>query len=906
MVKKIVALLLILIIAVPNVFAFYEEKNYIIVLDTPAVYSSDRPVFYSADADTEYRNALLELQSEFKAQINGTGISLFSIDEGYSYTELFNGFTMKMTEEKAEQVRNMSGVSAVIEDIIVPMATATLEDSETSSKLNSGNMIGADKMHEKGYDGSGKAIAIIDSELDINHTYFSAPENPKYTKQNIKDIIASKNFTRSVSAENVYRSEKIPFAYNYAQKSDNVQPSGATIHGTHVTGIAAGSPKETADGILSGVAPEAQILFFGVFSNGGANIADILAAMEDAVKLDADAINLSLGEEYLSENYRTDNNSHYTLVRQTIQNAKNAGISVVYASGNFNNESPESTDYIDYSTADNSTFPYAIKAGAVNTEYVLSGGEIIQNSLKPTVYELSSYGYSDSLDISIDFAAPGGKVYSSYPSAPTSTAENAHKLFAIMSGTSMAAPQISGAILLMNQYVENNFSSYTGASKVTLIRNLLASTAKNIYDEKDILISTRVAGSGLIDLENATETKVYLTAQNSDFSRITLGEIEDTFAIKFTAHNLSDADITFDNIKAEFSTDDYTEKNSVYKFNGLKKLTPTVAGDTSVTVPANGSATISLAVTLDEEEIAYLNTGMKNGFFIDGKVTLSGGDNVSVGIPFTGFYGGWAKQPIADVYTIATDLGLKAYAIRENNTYILYKSKASSALSTNSIIHYLRNCEQISGQNRSFINKNIFTKYPYIATYATMSFALPGRDVSQVINLSIREDSIPPSITISEETEHEGEMYTPLNFSDTQSAVSAFILNYDGLDKPLLVPVTPSGKGINIKTSHKNATITVFDGAFNPTTLKIGVEISVDDDICTITNNTGKDYLGSCILGVYENDKLSDLKILADNIALDIMETETIGNLSAYQNKHYKIFFWDNYSPVCEIYENKI
>lgn len=904
MVKKIVALLLILIIAVPNVFAFYEEKNYIIVLDTPAVYSSDRPVFYSADADTEYRNALLELQSEFKAQINGTGISLFSIDEGYSYTELFNGFTMKMTEEKAEQVRNMSGVSAVIEDIIVPMATATLEDSETSSKLNSGNMIGADKMHEKGYDGSGKAIAIIDSELDINHTYFSAPENPKYTKQDIKDIIDSKNFMRNVSADNVYRSEKIPFAYNYAQKSDNVQPSGATIHGTHVTGIAAGSLKEVSDGLLSGVAPNSQVLFFGVFSNGGANIADIFAAMEDAVKLNADAINLSLGEEWLSENYRA--NLLYTLIRQTIQNAKNAGIAVVYAAGNFNNGNPENTDYIDYSTADNSTFPYAIKAGAVNTEYVPSEGQIVQGSLNPTIYELSSYGYSDSLDISVDFSAPGGKVYSSYPSVPTSTAENAHERFEFMSGTSMAAPQISGSMLLMNQYVEQNFPSYTGANKVTLVRNLLASTAKNIYDENDVLISTRVAGSGLIDLEKATETKVYLTAENSDFSRITLGEIEDTFNIKFTAHNLSQTDITFDNITTEFSTDDYTEINSVYKFSGLTKLNPSVSGDSSVTIPANGSADITLSVTLDDTEINYLSTGFKNGFFIDGKVTLSGDENVSVGIPLTGFYGGWDSQPVADVYTIAPSLGVKAYATKEGSTYIMYKSKSASALSTQACIHFVRNCEEVSAQTRTFINKNDYKVCPSIGNYSTLSFALPNREVSQSFNISVREDSQPPSITISEETQHEGEMYTPLNFSDSQSAVSAFILSYDGLDKPLLVPVTPSSKGINIETSHKNATITVFDGAFNSTTLKIGVEISVADDICTITNNTGKDYLGSCILGVYENDKLSDLKILADNVSLDIMETETIGNLSTYQNKHYKIFFWDNYSPVCEIYENKI
>ena len=902
MVKKIVALLLILIIAVPNVFAFYEEKNYIIVLDTPAVYSSDRPAFYSTDANNEYRNALLELQSEIKSEINGTGISLFSINEGYSYTELLNGFTMKMTEEKAEQVRNMSGVSAVIEDIIVPMATATLEDSETSSKLNSGNMIGADKMHEKGYDGSGKAIAIIDSELDINHTYFSAPENPKYTKQDIEDIIGQNTFgPNNITADMAYRSEKIPFAYNYAQNSENVQPSDATIHGTHVTGIAAGSPKETADGILSGVAPNSQILFFGVFSDGGAAPSCILAAMEDAVKLGADTINLSLGSKALSENHTA---SVYSKIRTAIQNAQNAEVSVICAAGNFSNGNPQSCDYIDYSTADNSTFPYAIKAGATEAKYQIENNKLVQKYSEPTIYSNSSYGYSDSLDISVDFAAPGGCICSSYPSAEDSTAENAHERFEFMSGTSMAAPQISGSMLLMNQYVEQNFSSYTGASKVTLVRNLLASTAKNIYDENDVLISARVAGSGLIDLEKATETKVYLTANDSDYSRITLGEITDTFDIKFTAHNLSDTDITFDNITVEFSTDDYTETNSVYKFNGLKKLNPSVSGDSSVTIPANGSADITLSVTINDAETNYLSTGFKNGFFIDGKVTLSGDDNVDVGIPLTGFYGGWTKQPVVSPFTINTELNLRTPAIVQNNTYILYKSNTDPAPDTSFHMYINRNCRYLTYGtasypiNSGFYNKSTTAELFDYSKYTKKTFLLPNT-TSILQTVKVEEDSISPNITIAEETEKAGSLWIPLTFSDNESAPSLLLLKHDAIDKPQVITIVDGSKPFYIENNLENATVTVFDKAFNSTTLKIGVEISVDNNVCTITNNTGKDYLGSCILGVYENDKLSDLKILADNIALDIMETEEIGDVSAYRDKHYKIFFWSDYSPVC-------
>ncbi len=913
--KRIIGFLLIFCIIIPNTYAqdFYEIKNYIVVLDTPAVYSSDRPVVYSRNkeaADNEYRNALIALQQEIKREING-GISFFSTDEGFSYTELLNGFTIKMTEQKAEEVRNMSGVSAVIEDIVVSAAVPAEigEASEIiSSKLNSGNMINADKMHKKGYDGAGKAIAIIDSGLDTEHIYFQNPNSIKYTKQDIEDIIKSKSFIRKFSVDQVYRSAKIPFAFNYAENSTTVNNGSSSAHGTHVTGIAAGSSKETVDGIISGVAPNAQILFFGVFSNNGAHISNIFAAMQDAVKLEADVINLSLGEKWLSENFEASPTSIYWLVRYTIQNAKNAGVSIVYAAGNFSNGSPESTDYIDYSTADNSTFPHAVKAGSVNAEYIRKNNEIIKTHEQLTVSDFSSYGYSDSLDIAVDFAAPGGDIYSAYPSLGAQP----HNMFATMSGTSMAAPQISGAILLMNQYVENAFPTFDGAVKENLVRCLLASTAKTIYDENATIASSRVVGSGLVDLESATNTKVFLSAKGSEFSRITLGEISDTFEIKFTAHNLSNAPITFDTVTAEFSTDDYREVNGVYKFNGLKKLNPAISGDTSVTIPAFGYTDVTLSAALDADEIEYLNKGFKNGFFVDGKVTLSGDENVSVGIPFTAFYGNWDSQPIIvnpakSVVTRAdgANFYIDTPAIEENGIYVLYKSKKDVPFTTHFFMNPDRNCDVYFSQNPQFANKYHLIAFDGQGN-CQIKFALPEKAVSQTLNLSIRDDSIPPDITIMGEAENAGEMYTTLEFSDAQSAVSALILNYDGLAEPLVIPVNESSKLINIKTSHKNATVTACDKAFNSTTIKIGVEMSVNNNVCTIVNQTGKTFSGICVLGVYEGEKLTDLKVLSDNLSLGIMENTRI-DVSAYSDKHYKIFCWgSDYSPACEMYENKI
>ncbi len=67
----------------------------------------------------------------------------------------------------------------------------------------------------------------------------------------------------------------------------------------HVTGIVAGNSKEaaaTGERFL-GIAPEAQVMFMRVFANDVMGSAESLfiKAIEDAVALGADVINLSLG-----------------------------------------------------------------------------------------------------------------------------------------------------------------------------------------------------------------------------------------------------------------------------------------------------------------------------------------------------------------------------------------------------------------------------------------------------------------------------------------------------------------------------------------------------------------------------------------------------------------------------------
>ncbi|MCR4682970.1 MAG: S8 family serine peptidase, partial [Clostridiales bacterium] len=109
------------------------------------------------------------------------------------------------------------------------------------------------------------------------------------------------------SADELYKNVKIPFAYNYVDASTDTDHSGDSQgeHGSHVSGIAAANRYVKKDGGYAdaiaevgavGMAPDAQIITMKVFGlYGGAYDSDYMAAIEDAIILGADVINLSLG-----------------------------------------------------------------------------------------------------------------------------------------------------------------------------------------------------------------------------------------------------------------------------------------------------------------------------------------------------------------------------------------------------------------------------------------------------------------------------------------------------------------------------------------------------------------------------------------------------------------------------------
>jgi len=240
--------------------------------------------------------AMIEKQDAVIAAIEKMVLGGKKLEVRYQFTYLTNAFTVKTTISNLKKIAEMDGVKTVfVTPVYSPVATAS------PNTASSGAMTGVHTVWEDlGYTGQGMKIAIIDTGLDLDHPSFAAaPEGASMTPADIAAVLQDLNaFDRmsGLTAEDLYYSQKVPYAFNYVDSNLNADHSRDQQgdHGTHVAGIAAANATEGTS--VVGMAPDAQIIVMKVFGvNGGAYTDDFVAAIEDAMTLGCDAVNLSLG-----------------------------------------------------------------------------------------------------------------------------------------------------------------------------------------------------------------------------------------------------------------------------------------------------------------------------------------------------------------------------------------------------------------------------------------------------------------------------------------------------------------------------------------------------------------------------------------------------------------------------------
>jgi thermitase len=230
----------------------------------------------------------------------------------------------------------------------------------------------------------------------------------------------------------------------------DVVPMDEVGHGSHVAGIIAGAGRRMNEG----VAPVCSLMAVRVLATMkqgdrylGAGVVDnINTGIKWAVDNGAHVINMSLGIRHVGGGL-----PHQDVIRYAL--SKN--VTVVAASGNDGT----SERY----------YPGALE-GVVAVGAVDGAGQVAG---------FSSYGAN------IFVVAPGVDVYSSF----------ARNGYAVASGTSQAAPFVSGAVALLKSYALEHGHS--------LANQDVAGLLKHTSDKVDSRLRHRQAGYGLINLEDA-------------------------------------------------------------------------------------------------------------------------------------------------------------------------------------------------------------------------------------------------------------------------------------------------------------------------------------------------------------------------------------------------------------------
>jgi subtilisin family serine protease len=325
------------------------------------------------------------------------------------------------------------------------------------------------------------------------------------------------------------------------------EPNDGDGHGTHVSGTATGALDPAGDVPSFGVAPGADLYGVKVLDDsGGGSFAQIIGGMQWAVNESADVISMSLGAT-----------GFFGEMIDPVQNAVNSGTTVVSSAGNSGEGSSGSPGNV-YD---------AISVGASNSNGGIasfSSGEVVNTG---SDWGDSAPDYWPSEYTVPSIAAPGVDTLSSVPGGGYDDT---------YSGTSMAAPHVSGVVALAESALDKELSP-------SEIEQALEQTAFKPGDspappgERD----TRY-GSGIIDANAAIafldglEDEPFLTLSASGPAVV---ETNGTLTVNYTIENIGGVE------------GNESEVNLLV--NG------TVAdGDENVTVPANES--VSGSLTFDD------------------------------------------------------------------------------------------------------------------------------------------------------------------------------------------------------------------------------------------------------------------------------------------------------------------
>ena len=476
---------------------------------------------------------------------------------------------------------------------------------------------------------------------------------------------------------------KIAFGANYVEDEDYDDITHKDEeHGSHVAGIAAANryvpaescwdpvsgettaPAEYEPAVnavkMQGQAPDAQLLVMQVFGAISTYESDFLAAVQDALVLGADAVNLSLGSSTAGETFFTN-----PAFQSVVNELTGSGAVVAAAHGNsyyftYSNAPGNANGLPELPYADDVTFNTGGSPSTCDTFLAVAAADT--TGAEPRMADFSSWGVPSSLELKPEITAPGHNIYS-LNGALDDDPNARHDKYELMSGTSMATPQIAGMAALVTEHLKKRHPDWDDATRRRIAQSLLMSTAVPLADPDDTAEPKNYypvlqQGAGLADAKKAVTANAYITMdENAVFRprsaadgkvKAELGQSESgAFQFSFTVHNLDDSPHRY-----RVRTDLFTQALTTHTDGSAAlstKTTPLTANvqyegvnelDSSFELEVGGSATVTVKIQIDDPAIANYPAGAYvegYTYVFEGDLAHAEGDVHS--IPLLGFYG---------------------------------------------------------------------------------------------------------------------------------------------------------------------------------------------------------------------------------------------------------------------------
>ncbi|MEM9924305.1 MAG: S8 family peptidase [Cyanobacteria bacterium P01_D01_bin.50] len=331
---------------------------------------------------------------------------------------------------------NGYGLTNAAESVAKVIGEDTFADvPDKGGKYSGADAVNAPEAWAQGYTGEGVVVAVLDTGVDYNHN-------------DLKNNIWTNSGEIANNGIDDDGNGYIDDFYGWNFYGNNNNTMDIEGHGTHISGTIAGTNNDYG---VTGIAYDAQIMPVKVLNDfGSGSSTSVTNGIYYAVDNGADVINLSLAGSFPSPN-----------IEAAIEYAADRGVTVVMAAGNNGEEKLSyPARYAD---------EYGIAVGAVDNNQNMA--------------QFSNRAGSESLAY---VTAPGVNIYSTLP----------NDKYDYYSGTSMAAPHVSGVVALMlsanpnldSKVIRQTFEETSGNSKQTttiklkLVPSVETSSFESNYD----------------------------------------------------------------------------------------------------------------------------------------------------------------------------------------------------------------------------------------------------------------------------------------------------------------------------------------------------------------------------------------------------------------------------------------